>query len=390
MTEKQPRSNRRSFARGVLTVAGVGTIAGCTGDNDSSEGGSTGSNPVDEAPANDTVNPNNSGYDNSKPGNTSNGTENGTIGNGTVENGTVETPKELTGRQIYFDWIHGENEQILEDNKGYELISFQAVDDALENGFQNGGRNQAIAEALETASQEYHVGNNDYEDRHRHILSALHTTLEQKEGDQWNFDIFGMKDSGQSPALPDGVDYSKIWVENEDGEYTDINAGLSERYRHTTHIQGEEIGNTAKNITSRIKQQLQFMRNPEKNATHPGHDYEALQNAVEYYREVREREYSDEDIEEINGFWIKKLGSQIMGDGIPVPSSIEDWKEYDEGLEAGPEVFLGLNETHHNEGYDGEPAQFTVKDEVDGSVTVGDLPDDYTIAEDGVPGNPAA
>lgn len=39
MTEKQPRSSRRSFAREVLTVAGAGAIAGCTGNSGSNEDG---------------------------------------------------------------------------------------------------------------------------------------------------------------------------------------------------------------------------------------------------------------------------------------------------------------------------------------------------------------
>ncbi|EMA08168.1 hypothetical protein [Haloarcula marismortui] len=364
-------NSRRRF----LSIIGVAAFTGCQGIT----GETADSTPTDTPTPTPTPSP--------TPTPTDEATEEVTE---TEEPTPTETPEpNLSGREHYFNWIHGEDDQILEENKGQNgEISFQAIDNALEEGFENGGRNQAIAQALETASQEY-TENSSYEDRHRHILSALHTTLEQKEGDQWDFEIFGMKDWGLSPAFNNGIDYSKIWVENQDGEYTDINAGLSERYRHTTHIQGEDIGNTAKNISNRIQEQLQFMRNPEKAGTHPGQDYEALQKAVEVYRNAG-REYSDEDIEEANGFWIEKLSNHITGDGIPVPSSIEDWKEYDEGLEAGPEVFLGLNEAYHNAGYDGEPAQFTVKDAEDGSVSMEDLPDNYTVAEDGVPGNPAA
>ncbi|WP_154020402.1 hypothetical protein [Halorubrum halophilum] len=39
MTGKQPSSDRRSFGRGVLTVAGAGAIAGCTGNTGSTEEG---------------------------------------------------------------------------------------------------------------------------------------------------------------------------------------------------------------------------------------------------------------------------------------------------------------------------------------------------------------
>lgn len=37
MAEKQPNPSRRSFAKGVLTVAGAGSLTGCTGDSGSSE-----------------------------------------------------------------------------------------------------------------------------------------------------------------------------------------------------------------------------------------------------------------------------------------------------------------------------------------------------------------
>ena len=368
--------DRRRCLTTAAAFVGASALAGCTemlGDTSVEQTPTAATDTqIDETPVNETVNPANPKYNGTTPTPTPTPTE-------------TPTP-DRSGREHYFNWIHGEDDQILEEVQGTQQntsISFEAIDNALEEGIENGGRNQAIANALETASQEYQV-NNNYEDRHTHILSALHQTLEQKEGSQWDFDIFGMKDWGKSSAFPnEGIDYSKVWVENEDGEYTNINAGLSDKVEHTTHIEGEEV-------TSRRQEVLQMLTDPESSITRPAHDYEALQNSVEYYSEVRGRDYSDEDIEEINGYWIERLDNHILGEGTPAPSSVEEWRQFHEGLEKGPEVFLGLNEAYHNAGYDGEPAEFTVKDEVDGSVTVEDLPDDYTIAEDGVPGNPAA
>ncbi|QUO46841.1 hypothetical protein [Halorubrum ruber] len=52
MSEKQPSSDRRSFARGVLTIAGAGAIAGCTGNTGSTEEeGNSGLEESDTNPA---------------------------------------------------------------------------------------------------------------------------------------------------------------------------------------------------------------------------------------------------------------------------------------------------------------------------------------------------
>ncbi|NLV08967.1 hypothetical protein GOC74_03355 [Halomicrobium mukohataei] len=361
--------DRRRFLAGAASLAGAGSLAGCSGSE---------SEPPESTPTpTDTTTPTNTA--------TPEPTET------TDEATQTETPEpDLTGREHYFNWIHGEDDQILEEVQGTQQntsISFQAIDNALEEGIENGGRNQAIANALETASQEYQE-NNNYEDRHTHILSALHQTLEQKNGDQWDFDIFSMKDWGKSTAFPkDGIDYSKIWVENEDGEYTDINAGLSERYEHTTHIPGEDIGNTAKNISNRIKEQLQFMRDSESFGTRPAHDLETHLDRLEYDRESLDREYSDEELEQGFGSWLDNFSNYVLGEGNAVPSSKEDWKAFHRGIENGPEIFLNLNEAYHNSDYDGETAQFTVEDR---NVSVEEVPEGYNPAEDGIPGNPAA
>ncbi|EMA26710.1 hypothetical protein C443_00037 [Haloarcula argentinensis DSM 12282] len=361
---------------------GSGALAGCAGLSSSTSSEQTPAETTDsitETPAPETVNPANTAYQQT-PTPTPEPTPTPT---------PTETPApDLSGREHYFNWIHGDDEQILDavqgDGQDAASISFTAIDDALEAGFEDADRVQAIANGLQAASQEYKVDDEGYENRHRHILSALHQTLEQKDGDQWNFEVIGMQDFSKSPAFGDNIDYSKVWVEEEDGEYTNINAGLGEVYRHQTHIKGKRV--EGEDIEDRIQRELQFIRDPDDVTTRSGHDYEAMENAIEYLRNKGE-EVTDDDIEEADGVWFKKLSRNIMGDGIPVPSSVADWKQYHEGLETGPDVFLGLNEAYHNEGYDGDMAQFTVNSAVTGSVSVDDLPDDYTL-DDGVPGNP--
>lgn len=367
---------------------------------------SGGREPVGEAPANDTVNPNNPGYDNSKPGNTSNGTTgNGTVGNSTVENGTVgngtdsgtvETPEDpdLTGEQIYFDWIHGENEEILEENKGeHGQISFNSVNKALEEGFEDGGRNQAIAQALETASQEYQE-NSSYEDRHRHILSALHTTLEQKEGEQWNFNVFSNMNYTQT--VGDTLQFSEIKVETEEttdtgeDEYAIINAALNETMNHATHIPGEDKGDDG------YKRTMSGVRESDNDTDLPPHDVEALRERMEG---------GDETGIQVSGAGL--MGYQLFAGGhsvdsgfefrpdeMLVPASKKIHEKIDEiGYEQGDRVDdteghvlgthgrmdlqLAINERYMNEGYD----------EIDAPVVIDDLEEteegwDFTLREE--------
>jgi len=304
-----------------------------------------------------------------------------------TETGEQTVEQDLTGEELYFNWVHGgiyedeEHEEILNTVQGTESnsISFQQINNALEQGDT---RVEQVANAVENAAHQHTPTDpDDYENQHRHIMSAVHQTLEQREED---YEVYSMTDWGKSTAFPNnGIDYSKIWVENENGEYTDINAMLQTDQNYTTHIKGQKTQTDREEV-------LQMLRDPERFGTKPPHDYEDIENAIEYYSENRNRDYSDEDMEDINGSWIKRFNNYIMGDGISVPSSVDEWRQFHEGIEAGPEMFLGLNETYHNEGYDGEPAQFNVEDEVDGSVSMSDTPDGYNPEEDGVPGTPAA
>jgi hypothetical protein len=189
--------------------------------------------------------------------------------------------QQLTGRELYFNWIHGEDEEILEavQADGSHSISFSAINDALETGMASGGRNQAVANALETASQEYDPSGT-YEDRHTHMLSAIHQVLEQKDGDQWDFEIDSRLDA--TPSQEGWMKYSRVDVET-DQEFTDngnkkyhtIRAALTDKRNHTTHVKGRSAD--PNNTTKRLLQQIS---NPETNAFISLLDLEGINSGI--------------------------------------------------------------------------------------------------------------
>jgi hypothetical protein len=347
--------------RHVLALAGSLSVAGCL------TGGGQDDSPGTDTPDTVTSTP--------TPEDTPTETEEPT-----------ETPEEdLTGEELYFNWVHGgiydgeEHEEILEEVQGTgpESISFNEINDALEQG---GTRVEQVANAVETAAHQYGDGDN-HEDRHRHIMSAVHQTLEQKDED---FDVYSIADDAKSNEFVDegfGLEYGKIWVENEEGEYDNINLSLDPEYT-ATHIEGEEA-------ETKVEEALRELNDVEYEGDRPAHDYEALSHDIEVLEAI-EGELSDERLEEIHAAHVEKFDNYTLGDGISVPSSTEEWRQFHEGMEAGPDMMLGLTQTYHREEYEGEPAKFTVEDEVDGSVSMGDTPEGYDPSVDGIIDDPAA
>ncbi|QGA80357.1 hypothetical protein [Candidatus Nanohalobium constans] len=278
----------------------------------------------------------------------------------------------LTGREHYFNWIHGEDDQILEEVQGTQQntsISFQAINNALEEGIENGGRNQAIANALETASQEYQE-NNNYEDRHTHILSALHQTLEQKNGDQWDFDVFSNMNYTQTAGAT--LQYSEIKVETEDttdtgeNEYAIINAALNETMNHATHTPGEDGGEQVD-----YKRTMEEVRNSWNHIVLPPHDVESLE---ERERESDMAENVPESGAALMGYQLfagghnTSDGFEYRPDEMLVPASEEIHDKIDEisyeqgdkvdqegnplGTHGRMDLQLAINERYMDEGYD--------------------------------------
>jgi hypothetical protein len=217
-------------------------------------------------------------------------------------------------------------------------------------------------------------------------MSAVHQTIEQK--DDHEFEVYSMADEGMSDQFPEsgsfGLEYGKIWVENEQGTFDNINLSLDPQYV-ATHIQGTEP-------ETDVEEALQEQRNPDRWADRPAHDYESLQKSIEHYESDPDTDYSDEDIEEFNGGWMEHFDNYMFAveEGFAVPSTIEDWERFHEGIEEGPDVVLNLNETYHNSKWaeKGEIAAFSVEE--DGSVSMEYTPDGYDPSTDGIMNNPAA
>jgi len=350
-------TDRRQFLS-LLGVAGTVGLTGCSGgSSDPAEGTST----VSESPNNSTVNP---AHNTPTPNRTPTPED--------QEGGSEPVEQDLTGREIYFNQIHGENEQILEEVQGTEddtSISFQAIDQSLEQGFQNGGRNQAIAAGLETASQEYQsVGDETYWNRHQHIMSALHQTLEQKEGEQWDFEV--LSNLNYTQTVGDTIQYSEIKVatgettENGNDEYAIINGALSEHMNHATHTPGEEKG-------SGYKRTMWGVRDSSNDVDLPPHDTEAIQNRVD--RGAGESTFYG--AASLMGYQLFTGGHSVDADidyrpdEMLVPATQDIHEKIDEiGYEQGDELGrdgeaplathgrmdlqLAVNERYINEGYD--------------------------------------
>jgi hypothetical protein len=405
-------NSRRHFLTSLATV-GAATIAGCGGNNETG----TPTDTISESPTPEDVVP----TPTPRPGNTTTpiqttstpdqttATPDQTTPTETTPTPTpTETPtptptptpepdRDLSGEEIYLNWIHGEDGQILEQvqgERGVHNISFQAIDEALEEGFQNGGRNRAVANALKTASQEY-VPNNSYEQRHRHILSALHQTLEQKTGEDWDFDIVSNMNYTQTAG--ETLQFSEVRIENgeetEDGEplYDIVNAAISPDYRHAPHTPGEKTENG-------YKRTMQGVRESDNDVDLPPHDTEALQ----------ERGENSGYGEKVAHSFLPAMGYQLFAGGHSVDSEVEynpdqslvpaskevhetiDNIGYEQGETPGTsgriDLQMAINEKYFNEGYDetDNPVAVDVKETSSGwNVELEERPD-WTW-EDGYP-----
>ncbi|WP_146418309.1 hypothetical protein [Haloarcula hispanica] len=305
--------NRRRF----LTLLGVSTASGLAGCGGLGGTGSTETETIQETPNNSTINP---AHGTSTP--TSTPTPEPTPTPTPTETEVQETEQpsqDLTGREIYLNQIHGEDEGVLErvqGTGGKTSISFQAIDESLEEGFEQGGRFEAVKSGLETASKQYSGGNHEegYWNRHRHIMSALHQTLEQKQGEQWDFEVDSRLDA--QPGTDGWLKFSRIDVEKEgettergNTEYQTIRGALDERYQHTTHISGNPA-----DPSNYVKRILQQVDNPESVASRSLIDKDAADNAIEHYDWNRERSYDQASTQ---------IGI-LLGGGLDTESSYEN------------------------------------------------------------------
>jgi hypothetical protein len=406
-------NSRRHFLTSLATV-GAATIAGCGGNDDTG----TPTDTISESPTPEDVVP----TPTPRPGTTetpiqttstpdqTTATPDQTTPTETTPTPTpTETPtptptptpepdRDLSGEEIYLNWIHGEDGQILEQvqgENGRHSISFQSIDEALEEGFQTGGRNEAVANALKTASQDYYTPDDNYEQRHRHILSALHQTLEQKPGLKWNFNIDSRLDA--QPSDQGGMKYSRVDVEtdetteNGNKKHDPIRGVLTESRDHTVHYPGKELNNP-----TYIEKVLQQTGNPETYLSRSLVDKDALDNALDNSNWDRERSYDQFGM----GIGILIGGGIRFGeyeDNYIAPNHLlvsEDGREeeilqiVDDYEEAGDmELRNQLREHYFNNGhdqYEASEVNITVDDSgslTDESITMEKI-EDFSMAEE--------
>jgi len=272
---------------------------------------------------------------------------------------------------LHLDWAYGEDNEILEQVE--DEVNLDPVKNILEG---NQDIHTKIGDALLQANQQYTHNNEDYEHRHKYTITALDQALQQTDLDTR---ITSIADWAKTNEYGDGLDYGKIWINDSD---KDINIALNPALREPAyHIEGEQPEGDVERILKEIRDQ-------EYTGDLSAHNYETLEHSIEQY-EATEGEFTDEYIEDWKASAVDDFGNYIWGDGLAVPSSVEDWKALHEGFESGAEIVRELNEAYDEAGYaeTGETAQFTVED---GSVTMNDVKDGYNPSEDGVPGNPAA
>jgi hypothetical protein len=234
-----------------------------------------------------------------------------------------------------------------------------------------------IGEAMLEANTQYTQEGEGYEHRHKTAVTAVQQAIQDLDLD---ITLTTFADDAKTPKYPGeglGLNYSKIWINDSE---KDINIAFNPEMRPPAHhIEGEQAQGDIQDI-------LKGLRNSDNHIERAAHDYEAFSEAVAYMQD-NGRDVSNEDIEDGRGYWINKFGNYLWGEGLPVPSSVEDWREFDQGIESGPDMIRKLNNAYREAGYNGETAQFTVEN---GSVTMSDVPDGYNPTEDGVPGTPSA
>ena len=277
-----------------------------------------------------------------------------------------EKSPDLTGKQIHDQWINGrknDDELIPLGNYGIKL---EDVKTELENSQT---RNQGIARADKTASEQF--GPDQYEDRHRQIINAVDTAMDEIEDEMWDFDI--LSNMNYTQTVGETIQYTEIIVPQSGNDHTDIeiiNAALKQArgggtqadHGSRTHIPGEET--TPEDHI--YKQTMQGVRDSENDVVLPPHDVEALIKRAKRVNEDEEGWLSSTAA--LMGYQLFAGGHEVdngfeyNSDQMLVPANKEVHKLIDEiKYEQGDiSLNLAINEQYFNEGYD----------EVDGPVVI--------------------
>ena len=307
-----------------------------------------------------------SGQSSETENNSETGNQNTTNQKDQEEKGNPDQTPDLKGKQIHDNWITGrknDDELIPLGNYG---INLEDVKTELENSQT---RNQGIAQAVKTASEQF--GPDQYEDRHRQIINAVDTAMDEIEGEMWDFDI--LSNMNYTQTVGETIQYTEIIVPQSGNDHTDIeiiNAALKQArgggtqadHGSRTHIPGEET--TPEDHI--YKQTMQGVRDSENDVVLPPHDVEALIKRAKRVNEDEEGWLSSTAA--LMGYQLFAGGHEVdngfeyNSDQMLVPANKEVHKLIDEiKYEQGDmSLNLAINEQYFNEGYD----------EVDGPVVI--------------------
>lgn len=272
-----------------------------------------------------------------------------------------EKSPDLTGKQIHDQWINGrknDDELIPLGNYGIKL---EDVKTELENSQT---RNQGIAKAVKTASEQF--GPDQYEDRHRQIINAVDTAMDEIEDEMWDFDI--LSNMNYTQTVGETIQYTEIIVPQSENDHTDIeiiNAALKQArgggtqadHGSRTHIPGEET--TPEDHI--YKQTMKAVRNPESDGAFPPTDVEAIQNRIDRVGD------EDTDVEQAFASWASVMGYELFAGGeaevegdrprpnqdlVPANKEIHKLVHEEKYHKGDMSLNLAINEEYFNNGYD--------------------------------------
>lgn len=295
--------------------------------------------------------------------------------------------QDLSGIQLHNEWIHGETplhngKTVREYINTTNAVEIDELTKILE---ENDDRVNAIGQAVKNASEQY-IQRGNYEERHRHIMSALDQAIEQTD---WDFDF--ISNMNYTQTVGETIQYSEIKVptgettENGHDEYAIINGALSpemdtsrhdSQRDHAVQIPGEETKDGYKHT-------MWGVRDSSNDTDLPPHDIEAIQQRID---ETDGGEIWFHGSAALMGYQLFAGGSEVDSgfeyrpDQMLVPATKEIHDTLDEiGYEQGDELGrdgdhplgthgrvdlqLAINEQYFNEGYD----------EVDGPVVIDEL-----------------
>jgi len=95
-----------------------------------------------------------------------------------------------------------------------------------------------IVSAIKVASSQHRA--DDYEGRHRHIVSAVDQGIDRLDDELWDFDL--LSNMNYTQTVGETIQYSEIILPKEENDHSDIeiiNAALKRDYNNAIHKPGE-------------------------------------------------------------------------------------------------------------------------------------------------------